>query len=712
MKRFLSELQRRDVIKALVAYVGFSWLILQIVSVLISVLGISPLAGTATFIVLIGVLPIVMYLSWHFDFTLQGITRTPSLDQETNKTLKPLGSWSWIGLLAILVVSGFIGVQYFDSVKESLSVLQKSEVVVQKSDSIAVLPFDDVSAEQDQAYLAVGLAEEITSLLGRSDLFKVSASRSSQVLAEKGLSPMEIGQRLDAQTILTGTISAENNRVKVDVELIDTQTGRTLWTETFLREFKDIFDLESEIGRAVVNTLQDKYAETGDLASLSTTSSVDAYVLYLKGREEYRKQTTESMQEARTLFEQAISADPEYAKAYVALADTLAMLSEGTETFGILKVDIAANLATQNIKKALEREPNIPEIYAVQGVVNILRNEYEESLVNLKKAVELNPSLAITYMWKSYALTMLQQFDEAILAQRQSQQLDPLFLTSTYNLGLLLSWQGQYEESEALFSQMRIDFPQSAFSHIGSAGLYYSQGNYAGAIREWKKAIELSPDNKEFSDSMIKSVSMLGLVDIIEDLTTDPFYDATILIIKQKYDELFEKMAFDVASNPDDYWVAFEAGWYHAMFGDVKTAVSLLTKNEESVSESDKFYMPYCSPAIEMAWAHQVLGNTNISKELIDRCESLLNMQRQSSIVYSETDYLAARIYALKGESAKAIKALQIATKNGWREWWTRYDPLLKPLNEDKEMQKLLKVIEDDLAKQREEVRSLFIKER
>lgn len=708
MKRFLSELQRRDVVKALVAYVGLSWLILQVVSVLVSLLGGSQLVGTATLLVLICGLPLAMYLSWHFDFSLQGISRTPSLDQQQNPSIKPLGLWSWTGLVAVLVVSGFIGVQYYNSLKESFLVLQESQITVPKSDSIAVLPFSDDSTDQDQAYLAIGLAEEITNLLGRSDLFRVSASRSSQVLVEKGLSPTEIGQRLGAQTLLTGSLSSKNDRVNVRVELQDTKSGKILWTENFVREFKNIFDLESEISRAVVNLLQDKYAESGDLTALSSTSDVDAYVLYLKGREEYRKQTSESMKAARTLFEQAVAADPEYAQAYVALADSLASLSEGADGFGVITVDIAADLAEQNINKALAREPNLPEIYAVKGVVNMLRGEYEPSLLAYDKALELNPNLAIAYMWKSIALTNLQRYEEAILAQRKSQELDPLFLTSAYNLGLLLEWQGQDEEAQALFNQLREDFPESSFSYIGAAGLYYGQGNFVGAIRQWKKAVELSPDNKEFTNKLLQSMSMLGLVENIAELTSDPFYDATILIFEKKYDELFAKMAFDVAANPDDYWVAFEAGWYHAMFGDSETAAALLTNKEALVSDADKFYMPNCSPAIEMAWAYQILGDKEEFQGLLNECESLLNLQREGSISYSEADYLAARIYALKGESAKATDALETAIQNGSREWWTSYDPLLKTAGDNKKLKRLIKVIEDDLAKQREEARRLF----
>ena len=111
------------------------------------------------------------------------------------------------------------------------------------------------------------------------------------------------------------------------------------------------------------------------------------------------------------------------------------------------------------------------------------------------------------------------RYEEAIVTQRKSQSLDPLFLTSTYNLGLLLTWQGKYSEAEQLFNQLRIDFPKSPFSYRGAHDLYYSQGNFVGAIQEAKKAAELSPDNIEFERKLFDSLSMLGLTNICQLLS-------------------------------------------------------------------------------------------------------------------------------------------------------------------------------------------------
>ncbi|MGJ8679678.1 tetratricopeptide repeat protein [Paraglaciecola sp.] len=718
MERFLSELRRRKVIKSLVAYVGIAWVILQVVSVIAGMLPINPLIAPGILLFLTCGLPVAMYLSWHFDFSFEGIKRTPNLDELENPIITPFGIGRWIGLAAVLVVSNLIGMQYLDSIKKEQLAAQEGLNTVKLADSIAVIPFTDQSPEQDQKYLALGLAEEITSLLGRSEEFKVSASRSSQVLADKGLTPMDIGRRLKVKTVLTGSVHAIGSRLKIRVELLDTENGYTLWTKNFLRELKDIFDIQSEIGRAIVNLLQNKYLEAGSFQTLSNTSSSDAYVMYLKGREEYRKQTTESMKAARTLFEQAVALDPEYAKGYVGLADTLVLLAEGATRFGVIKTDIAATLAQQSIDKALVRQPQMPEAYAVKGYISFMRNNFDSALEDYNKALQLNPSLAIVYMWKSLALNSLQRFDEAILAQQKAQELDPLFLTSTYNLGMLLSWRGRYDDAQAIFNQLHTDFPESPFPHQGLADTYFSKGNLVGAISEGKKALKLSPDDEGLAHKLIGPVLQLGLTEIVKEKENDPvwknaieYYYESILIFDKDFKTLFEHLDFKLAANPDDYWIRFEAGWYHAMIGDKNKALNLFTEQTNRIDEIDKFGMPHCSPAIEIAWAQKELGKEEDAHKLFNKCTMLMDEQLESSITYSELHYLAARLYALQYKSDKAIQALSTAIDNGWREWWTQHDPLLANLEEQPEFQKLIQFLDDDLLRQKAEVVALFAEE-
>jgi tetratricopeptide (TPR) repeat protein len=262
-----------------------------------------------------------------------------------------------------------------------------------------------------------------------------------------------------------------------------------------------------------------------------------------------------------------------------------------------------------------------------------------------------------------------------------------------------------------------VDFPESTFPHQGLADIYFSQGDFVGAIREGQLAAKLSPDNVELAYRMIGPMLQLGLTDIVRSKSDDPawqeayeFYFENILIFEKNYKTLFERMDFKVAANPDDYWVAFEAGWYNAMFGDKQHGITLLIENTSSLSQTDMFGMPHCSPAIEIAWAYKESDDVR-SDSLIEKCRLLMKEQSQSSVVYFELDYLAARINALENNPEQALKALSRAIDKGWREWWTKHDPLLANLRGNPEYQKLVQFIDDDLATQKVEALALFAEE-
>ncbi|WP_026374578.1 tetratricopeptide repeat protein [Aestuariibacter salexigens] len=705
MKKFLKELQRRGVIKTLVAYIGLVWLVMQVVEVVSGLIDVHEMVGPTTVIVFACLAPVVLYISWYFEWHEGSMRRTVAID---SGKLQPLGFFSWFGLVTVLSFSSYLGYDFLTTIAAEKAAEAEGMAQIKQAESIAVLPFTDQSPEKDQGYLAVGLAEELTSLLGRSEGFRVAASRSSQILAEKGLPPVDIGKRLDVETVLTGSVRATGSRLKIRVELLDTETGHTLWTENFLRELKDIFELESEIGRAVINLLQDKYLEAGSFKSLSSTSSTDAYVMYLKGREEYRKQTTESMKEARKLFEQAVALDPEYAMGYTALADTILMLSEGEENFGVLKTDIAVQLAQSNMEKSLVREPLLAESYAILGSIDYFQGNYDDSLVDFDKAIELNPSLAIAYMWKYNSFVQLQRYDEGLAVLQKAKQLDPLFPSISYNLGFELASAGKIEEAEEIYKQLILDHPQSPFAYSGLADIYFGRGDFVGAIREGLNALNLSKNNTELQLRLVGPLLQLGLTEEAKSVTDDPKYDETILIMDKKYDELFNKMEFELNANPGDPWVAFEAGWYHSRIGDKDKGILLLAQQTKGFETSQMFNMPTCIPAIDIAWAYLNSGEKELAETLIENCEQLLFQEAESNLKYFELSHLDARLKIMRGDKRGALVSLESAIQNGLREWWTKYDPIFETLRNEPEFQRLMKIIDDDLARQAQEAKLLF----
>ncbi|RVU33553.1 tetratricopeptide repeat protein [Rheinheimera riviphila] len=705
LKTFFSELKRRKVINTVLPYVGVVWLLLQVISVVVPLLSLPPLVGTFSAVLLFALFPVVLYLAWFYDLTSNGIVLTPADD---SGTVTPLGWKNWVALCGILLLSCGIGFSYFQQVRSNSLKAEEGIKTVQIADSIAVVGIKDQSPEQDQQYLAEGLTEEITSLLGKMPNLTVAASGSGLVLSKQGLDPVAIGRRLEVKTVLTGSVRRTGDQLKVRLELLETEKGHTLWTETLQRSLSDVFALETQIARAVVNLLQDNYLDQTDISNHANTQSVDAYVLYLKGREQYRLQTTEAIKEARKLFEQAIALDPEYAQAYVALADTFVLLSDGKREFGVLKPDIAGQLASENLTKAFLRQPEIAEAFAIQGKVFEIQQQNDQALAAYDKAISLNPNLAIAYMWRYILLKMQGRYDESLISLEQSYRLDPVSVTTLYNTGLEMSLRGEYAEAEQRFTQLIADFPESPWGVAGLGGVAAIQGNLAQSIKFWQQAHLLSPQNKQIKSDYVSVMLRLGMAEQAKPMATEPFYEATLLLLSGAYTELFQSMDFQLAANPDDGWIAFEAGWYQLLVGDKTKGIELLIAAHKLINNTELYAMPMCSPAIELAWALQQRSDDVTASSYIQKCRLQLEDSRKGKLVDYDLAYLAARLAVLAGEHDRALQQLELAISHGWREWWLSKDPLMQALKDNDKFRQLHMNLSRLLDKEKQQALLLF----
>ncbi|MCF2947775.1 hypothetical protein L0668_06635 [Paraglaciecola aquimarina] len=713
MSKLLAEIRRRRVLQTFIPYLGFVWLILQIVAVVAPMFNFSPLVSTFIAVVLFAGMPVMLYLSWYFDFTFQGLEAIPD---KTSGEMTPFGKTHWAVLLIITLSSGGLAYQFFSTLKTEFVKQEEGLQQTIQATSIAVLPFKDSSPDQDQAFLAQGLAEEITSLLGQTQGLTVASSSSSAILNDRGLDPVTIARRLKVDTILTGSVRKIGDKLTVRTELINAKDGKVLWTESFARKFKDIFLVESEIARSAVNLLQDTYLESGTLNNPASTNSTDAYVIYLKGREQYRKQTTESMKAARKLFEQAIGLDPEYAQAYVALADTVTMLAKGTEGFdhdaffGVLDGKVAAQLAEQNLAKAFIRNPNLAEAYAVRGLIlAMLLKQTDDALSSLNKAINLNPSLAKAYMWKFALLDRMGRLSEAWDTLEIAFLLDPISIANQYNRGFYLSEKGMIEESSQQFHSLINEFPKSPLGYSGLASNSYLIGDLSASLPYWKKAIELSPNNINFQLSYIEVLSSLEFIEEAKNVNRDPLNVPTFLLIEKKYSQLFAHINNQLAAYPDDPWLLFESAWYHMLVGDQKKGKQQLVDSLKLFKTNELYNLPHCSPAIEIAWALKEDKRFEESEELVEKCHDLSELVQSESRNNAFNHYLRARILALKGNIELSANILNSSIKYGWRLQWAKSDPLLVEVVESDKGKLAIQTLEKELEKEKQEAQEFIL---
>jgi len=694
-RQFYQQLRQRKVLTTVLAYLITVWLALQVIAVVSQLLQLPPLPGRIIAISLVAAVPVVCYLAWFYQVQHGRL----QLISATDGPPPAIGARQLSSLLLITLCSALLGYQYYLLSRPAA----KSEPLGLTANSIAVLPFAQLNKDQTNTELTLltnSLAEEISSQLARSPGLTVAAASSGQVLSRQQLSPTDIASRLQVAALLTGSISTTGQQLHIRLQLLDGQSGATLWSQQLSRELKDIFSLESEVARTVANALQASLTAASSLQDLSanaSTQSADAYISYLKAREQYRLQTSEAMQQARQLFEQAIGQDPEYALAYVGLADTLLLLSDGSKEFGIIDVDIATKLAAEYLDKALSRAPELAEAYAIQGKMLELQQQFEPALAAYQQAIALNPNLAIAHMWQYLLLKQQGQYKESLQALELAYQLDPVSIAVLYNRGYEQAIRGQFAKATESFTHLIADFPKSPLGNVGMSLVAFNQGLLADSLQFWQKAWQLSPDNLSYKRNYQSLLLTLNLAADHHELKNDP----NNMLRQGDYQALFTEMEFRMAAQPNDYLLTFWAAWYQMLAGNKDIAVDLLLQSYPAFDAKELYSMPMCSPALEIAWALIQRAQQQQAEKLLIQCQQQLNDALQSELRDSYLNHLAARLAALQGDNDAAIQQLQQAMAYGWREWWTFKDPIFATLPPD-QLTPLRQQLENALSEQRQ----------
>jgi TolB-like protein/Tfp pilus assembly protein PilF len=391
-------------------------------------------------------------------------------------------------VIAVLVLFAATGVGYYFFLQRPGS----KTPVVSSDKSIAVLPFENLSRDPDNAYFAEGIQEEILTRLSKIADLKVISHTSTQRFQSKPTNLSEIASQLGVANILEGSVQRSADQVRVNVQLIKAATDAHLWADTFDRKLTDIFAVESSIATSIAETLQAKLTGSERTAiAKRPTANPEAYELYLKGLFFWNKRTAADLRTAIQYFNQAVGKDPSYALAYVGLADSYSLLPG----YGAASPADSFPQARAAATKALEFDDTLAEAHT--SLANVLDHDFdfEPALKEFQRAIELKPNYATARHWYgSEFLGPMGRFDEAIAESKRAQELDPLSLIINADLGVVYMWARQYDKAiEQLRRTIEMD-PQFYFAHYYLGVALQSKGQLNDAIMEYRKAVELSDD--------------------------------------------------------------------------------------------------------------------------------------------------------------------------------------------------------------------------
>ena len=310
-------------------------------------------------------------------------------------------------------------------------------------ESIAVLPFANLSSDPDTEYFSDGISEEIINSLAQLPGLRVAARTSSFVFRSRGVDLAEVGAKLKVATILEGTVRKSGSHLRITARLIKATDGYNLWSERYDRELTDIFAIQDEIARAIADRLQVTFGGQG-LPAAPPTRSLDAYHLYLKGRY-YWAQRGLGLRRALECFSQALALDPNYASAHAGLGDAWTLLG----IHGVAPPNQILPRAREAIQRALALAPDLAEAHCAAGTLKLVFDwDWAGAERDLGRAIALNPRLVAGQYWMGIYLGMVERrFEEALGHARRAVELDPLAALPLAHLGMVLMAAGRHREA-------------------------------------------------------------------------------------------------------------------------------------------------------------------------------------------------------------------------------------------------------------------------
>ena len=484
---FFAELKRRNVYKVAVAYAVVAWLVIQAASILLPTFDAPSWAMKVIVLLLVLGFPAALIFSWAFEITPEGIVRETEIEASESITHH---TGRKIVALTIVVALMAAGLFVFQVLRARSTSLSAPTAIPNKS--IAVLPFDNLSRDPDNAYFVEGIQDEILTRLAKIADLKVIARSSTLRFQNKGDLP-QIAQQLGVAHLLEGSVQKVNDQVRVNVQLIKAATEAHLWAEVYDRKLTDIFAVESEIAKTIADTLQAKLTGSEQhVIAARPTENNEAHQLYLKGRFFWNKRTGNDLKRSIDYFQQAIVIDPNYALAYAGVADAYVFLpgyTAGAPGDCYPKAMAAA-------KKALELDDTLAEAHTTLALA-LWYYDFNFSQANreFQRAIELNPNYATGHQqYGNNTLSALGRFDEAIDEGKRAVELDPLSLVINADLGMNYYYARRYDEAiTQLRKTLEMD-PGYYYAHVNLGQVFAGKRAFNEAIEEYQKARALNDD--------------------------------------------------------------------------------------------------------------------------------------------------------------------------------------------------------------------------
>ena len=713
----LAELSRRKVPRTVGAYAVGVFVLLQLMDAAVEPLRLPDWVPTLVVIVVILGFPLVFLLAWHLELTPTGVRKAKAAGLVSKSQSAFLFSIMLLAMFGLALVF----YQYYSEVFEAeppQQVVEQREFQAPEN-SIAVLPFTDMSVEGGQAYFSDGISEEILNLLAGVDGLHVAARTSSFAFRNTKTNIREIGRLLNVRTLLEGSVRKIGNRVRFTAQLINIEDGFHIWSQTYDREITDIFAIQDEVSSHIATAL------VGSFTSLPTqqvgrTDSFAASQAYRTGRIHWWRRTPGELQRAIELFATALEHDARFAPAYAAMADTWLLLS----LYGNVSTLKATRKAESMIVKALEIDPASEEAFAALGLARWQIGQMDAAESALRQAIELNEDYVPAQLWLAGLLGQLGRYPEEHLVLKKAMAIDPLneLLASNYSQNLAV--RGYWVEGKELIQELIDLRPDSTILLRSMASYELKHGNLVEGWKFAHRAWQLQPDDPYDISVLAQTWLLLGEVEEAERIIRQGLeksgknsnllgtYWMTLMVL-HRYEEA-ETMVRDMMSEngeslPDALRrkFNFQLGMCAFVREDFPRAYSLLNTaigdEDDRISRGDEIWV------VTMAsLASAIVGKHEEAESRLVDAERKIQRARLNGVDDPDIYYTEAVLLAMRDQPERALEKLDQAYQRGFRELWTlNIDFRLDSLREQPGFIALKNRITDDVSRAFAEIQSV-----
>jgi serine/threonine-protein kinase len=540
-KIFFGELKRRNVYKVAVAYAVVGWLLIQVATQVFPFLEIPNWMIRLVILLTAFGFPVALIIAWAFELTPEGIKRTEAADAAQQHSRG--GVWIAVVLIAAALSLGlfFLGRYTAATAPPRLS---ESATASNPQKSIAVLPLVNTSGDPSNEYFSDGLSEELIAVLAKIPELRVIGRSSSFFFKGKSGDSAAIGQKLGVANLIEGSVRKQGDRVRIVAELISAADGRSLWSETYDRELKDVFAVQAEIAKSVAEQMKVKLlGERQQSDAAPSNQNLAAHNVVLQADFYFQQLTAESVQRAIHSLQEAVRLDPNYALAYAKLS--LAW-RQYAASFAANENEQAYAEAKAAAEKAINLAPDQVEPHKAAGWLAINPDlDFAKAEKEFRRGLEISPGDAGAKSSLSYSLMAQGRFAEAEGPLRDALSLDPLSIANWFNLGRLGVATNRPEEAEQAFQKALQIQPGVARAHAFMAALNAARNNPSSASEQaqqepdgfWRDyALALA---KQFQPD--KGVADASLKSFAEKYAIGGAYQVAILhAARKETDEMFK----------------------------------------------------------------------------------------------------------------------------------------------------------------------------